>query len=194
MVAFLYGAVIVKESLKVPNESNKKDKTTENQVENIDPLSKDCISIIWRSLLYILEGFRTVVTPREGWRRALVLLGVFQYICYICVYNGTEGSHRLYFVENKYKWTEEELTTFLFIFNSANWFGLWLIVPLLTNIAKISESSVAIIAVLTSATGYILPVFTDTEELVRSGSFILNWFSFGGFIALLSPVCLMVNR
>ena len=153
MVAFLYGAVIVKESLKVPNESNKKDKTTENQVENIDPLSKDCISIIWRSLLYILEGFRTVVTPREGWRRALVLLGVFQYICYICVYNGTEGSHRLYFVENKYKWTEEELTTFLFIFNSANWFGLWLIVPLLTNIAKISESSVAIIAVLTSASG-----------------------------------------
>ena len=104
-------------------------------------------------MLYILEGFRTVVTPREGWRRALVLLGVFQYICYICVYNGTEGSHRFYFVENKYKWTEEELSTFLFIFRITSWLGLWLIVPLLTNIVKISESGVAIIAVLTSASG-----------------------------------------
>ena len=146
MVAVLYCAVIVKESLRITNETNKNNKTTKNQ-------AKDCSSISWQSVLYILEGFRTVVAPREGWRRALVLLGVFQYICYICVYNGTEGSHRLYFVENKYKWTEEELSTFLFIFRIASWLGLWLIVPLLTNIAKISESSVAIIAVLTSASG-----------------------------------------
>ena len=75
---------------------------------------KSCGSITKTSVMYILEGLRTVVTPREGWRRALVLLGVFQYICYISVYLGTEGSHRLYFVENKYKWSEEELSTYLF--------------------------------------------------------------------------------
>ena len=75
---------------------------------------EDCASLAWQSVMYILEGVRTVVTPREGWRRALVLLGVFQYICYISVYLGTEGSHRLYFVENKYKWSEEELSTYLF--------------------------------------------------------------------------------
>ena len=42
--------------------------------------------------------------------------------------------------------------------------------------------------------GYILPVFTDTDEWARAGSFILNWFSFGGFIGLLSPVYMVVNR
>ena len=111
------------------------------------------MSITRQSVLYILEGLRTVVTPREGWRRALVLLGVFQYICYICVYNGTEGSHRFYFLENKYKWTEKEINTILFILRITSWLGLWLVVPYLTNIVKISESGVAIIAVLTSASG-----------------------------------------
>ena len=165
LVALLYCSIFMKESLILPDTANKENRkivTKEHvyQVKNVEdkivetpPEDKSCWSIVRTSVLYILEGIRTVVTPREGWRRALVLLGVFQYICYICVYNGTEGSHRLYFVENKYKWTEEELSTFLFIFRIASWLGLWLIVPLLTNIAKISESSVAIIAVLTSASG-----------------------------------------
>ena len=149
IVAVIYGAVIIKESLRLPNKGGSKKK---DNIVNQDK-AQNCMSVIQQSVLYILEGFRTVVTPREGWRRALVLLGVFQYICYICVYNGTEGSHRFYFVENKYKWTEEELSTFLFIFRITSWLGLWLIVPLLTNIVKISESGVAIIAVLTSASG-----------------------------------------
>ena len=153
LVTVIYCAVIIKESLVLPDEKNKKNKDVVNQMKKTEPVAKDCISIVWQSVLYILDGFRTVVTPREGWRRALVLLGVFQYICYICVYNGTEGSHRLYFVENKYKWTEEELSSFLFIFRIASWLGLWLLVPLLTNIARISDSSLAIIAVLTSASG-----------------------------------------
>ena len=149
IVAVLYCAVIIKESLRLPNKGGSKKK---NDIANQDE-AKDCRSIIQQSVLYILEGLRTVVTPREGWRRALVLLGVFQYICYICVYNGTEGSHRFYFLENKYKWTEKEINTILFILRITSWLGLWLVVPYLTNIVKISESGVAIIAVLTSASG-----------------------------------------
>ena len=149
IVAVLYCAVIIKESLRLPNKGGSKKK---NDIVNQDE-AQDCMSIIRQSVLYILEGFRTVVTPREGWRRALVLLGVFQYICYICVYNGTEGSHRFYFLENKYKWTEKEINTILFILRITSWLGLWLVVPYLTNIVKISESGVAIIAVLTSASG-----------------------------------------
>ena len=34
-------------------------------------------------------------------RRLLLWLGVLNYCCYSFGYTGTEGSHRLYFVENK---------------------------------------------------------------------------------------------
>ena len=37
-------------------------------------------------------------------------------------------------------------------------------------------------------------MFTDTQEWVRSGSFVLNWFSFCGFLTLLNPVYMVVNR
>ena len=152
IVAVLFCVVIIKETRGASNDGgSKQNEDNSNQDE-----AKNCMSITRQSVLYILEGFRTVVTPREGWRRALVLLGVFQYICYICVYNGTEGSHRFYFLENKYKWSEKEINTILFILRTTSWLGLWLVVPLLTKIVKISESSVAIIAVLTSALGSFL--------------------------------------
>ena len=37
--------------------------------------------------------------PRPGWRRVIVLLGVFNFMCYIFTYNGTEGTHRYYFAQ-----------------------------------------------------------------------------------------------
>ena len=37
-------------------------------------------------------------------------------------------------------------------------------------------------------------MFTDTQEWVRFGNFVLNWFSFGGFLGLLNPVYMVVNR
>ena len=76
-----------------------------------------------------------------------------QYICYICGYTGTEGSQRQYFLENKYKWTEEEIGTYLFNFRIACFLGLWLVVPFLTNVVKLSDSIIAVIAVVTASTG-----------------------------------------
>ena len=157
LVAVLYGAIFVKESLKLPNDDNKKKKEIAKGLSHVKKVEssndEDCASLAWQSVMYILEGVRTVVTPREGWRRALVLLGVFQYICYTCGYTGTEGSHRLYFVENKYKWSEEELSTYLFNLRIACWLGLWLLVPFLTNVVKISDSIIAVIAVATASAG-----------------------------------------
>ena len=149
IVAVIYGAVIIKESLRLPNKGGSKKK---NNIANQDK-AQNCMNIIQQSVLYILEGFRTVVTCREGWRRALVLLGVFQYICYICGYTGTEGSQRQYFLENKYKWTEEEIGTYLFNYRIACWLGLWLVVPFLTNVFKLTDSIIAVIAVVTASTG-----------------------------------------
>ena len=167
LVALLYCSIFMKESLILPdtaNNDNRKIVTKEHvyQVKNVEdkivetpPEDQSCGSVVKTSVLYILEGIRTVVTPREGWRRALVLLGVFQYICYICGYTGTEGSQRQYFLKNKYKWTEEEIGTYLFNFRIACWLGLWLVVPFLTNIVKLSDSIIAVIAVFTASTGMI---------------------------------------
>ena len=32
-------------------------------------------------------------------RRLIVLLGVFNFMCYIFTYNGTEGTHRYYYAQ-----------------------------------------------------------------------------------------------
>ena len=56
-----------------------------------------CTNIITRSVLYIFEGLRIVVKPRAGLRRFFILLGLFTYMCYICIYAGTEGATRIYF-------------------------------------------------------------------------------------------------
>ena len=145
-------------------------------------------------------------SDRRSLNKYFVLL---QCICYICGYTGTQGSQRQYFLENKYKLTEEEIGTYLFNYRIACWLGLWLVVPFLTNVFKLSDSIIAVIAVVTASTGinylfllndfssssgYFLPVFTDTQEWARSGSFVLNWFSFGGFLGLLNPVYMVVNR
>lgn len=141
-------------------------KSLEDKKTETPPEDKGCGTIVRKSVLYILEGIRTVVTPREGWRRALVLLGVFQYICYICGYTGTEGSQRQYFLENKYKWTEEEISTYLFNFRIASWLGLWLVVPFLTNVVKLSDSIIAVIAVVTASTGKIcIALFPSTQTI-----------------------------
>ena len=40
-----------------------------------------------------------MVKPRPGYRRVIVLLGVFNFMCYIFTYNGTEGTHRYYYAQ-----------------------------------------------------------------------------------------------
>ena len=44
-------------------------------------------------------SLRSVVRAREGFRRLIVLLGVFNFMCYIFTYNGTEGTHRYYYAQ-----------------------------------------------------------------------------------------------
>ena len=56
-----------------------------------------CINIITRSVLYIFEGLRIVVKRRAGFRRIFIFLGQITYMCYICIYAGTEGATRIYF-------------------------------------------------------------------------------------------------
>ena len=42
----------------------------------------------------VLAGFVTVLKRREGKKRLMILMLVFNFACYIFAYNGTEGTHR----------------------------------------------------------------------------------------------------
>ena len=88
-MALLYCAIFMKESLILPSSTaNKKEIVTREHVYQVKDVEEKSVEsptedrgfmkIVRTSVLYIVEGIRTVVTPREGWRRALVLLGVFQ--------------------------------------------------------------------------------------------------------------------
>ena len=46
------------------------------------------------SLMFVISSVKTVLMPRSGHRRLVLLLGVFNFMCYIFTYNGTEGTHR----------------------------------------------------------------------------------------------------
>ena len=50
-------------------------------------------------MLFVFAGLKSVVRQREGHRRVIVLLGVFNFMCYIFTYNGTEGTHRYYYAQ-----------------------------------------------------------------------------------------------
>ena len=71
-------------------------KDGEDKSVETPPEDKGFGKIVRTSVLYILEGIRTVITPREGWRRALVLLGVFQvrpqYLC--TLYTAVQDTNR----------------------------------------------------------------------------------------------------
>ena len=51
-------------------------------------------NFVKRSLAFVISSVRTVLMPRSGHRRLILLLGVFNFMCYIFTYNGTEGTHR----------------------------------------------------------------------------------------------------
>ena len=103
--------------------------------------------------MFALDGFRTVLKKREGWRRLFVFLGVFNYFAVISSFIGSEGSQRFYFLENKYSWTEENSSTYLFIQKILNWFALWMILPLLKNFLKIQDNMIAVIGLTLATAG-----------------------------------------
>ena len=86
-------------------ESNTIEKNNEI-FETIDILADETIYIcesflpsVKKSLLFVFAGLKSVVRQREGHRRVIVLLGVFNFMCYIFTYNGTEGTHRYYYAQ-----------------------------------------------------------------------------------------------
>ena len=94
VVALVYIGAFLKES--VPSRSQSEQKMRgETMEEDQDVVT--CINIITRSVLYIFEGLRIVVKRRAGFRRIFIFLGQITYMCYICIYAGTEGATRIYF-------------------------------------------------------------------------------------------------
>ena len=74
-------------------------------------------------------------------------------------------------------------------------------VPLLSKVVGLSDTSLAILASTTSAIGFLLPALTDlgagpegTTVWWRSGTFVLNWFTLGSFVCMLSPLTTITTR
>ena len=90
----MYIGAFLKESvtLRSLSEQKMRGETVEEDQDGVT-----CNTIITRSVLYIFEGLRIVVKPRAGLRRFFIFLGLFTYMCYICIYARTEGATRIYF-------------------------------------------------------------------------------------------------
>lgn len=116
----------------------------------------------------ITTGFMTILKKREGIKRTMLLMLIFNFACYIFTYNGTEGSHRqglrryktyctsngitfvhlirYLFVRNKYGWDTEDLTRYLSIYRILYLITLWILLPLASKYFHLHDAMVALIS------------------------------------------------
>ena len=101
VIALLYLVFFIKESVyKTKSEedsSNDKEIKTENS-------SRSFFQLVKTSVFYVLEGVKTVIKKREGYRRLFIFLGIFIYTMTIFVYSGTEGSTRIYYSQERFQY------------------------------------------------------------------------------------------
>ena len=67
---------------------------TSEDTDTAEETSGAKTNFVKSSLMFVISSVRTVLMPRPGHRRLILLLGVFNFMCYIFTYNGTEGTHR----------------------------------------------------------------------------------------------------
>ena len=63
-----------------------------------------------------------------------------------------KGSQKILFLDKKYNWTDDNISTFLSINKFTYWFGLWLILPLLRKL-KLHDNFIAVIGITLTAIG-----------------------------------------
>ena len=95
LLAILYLVFYLKESVDLSKlrKNNEKDGTND---------SRSFVNIVKTSVFYVLEGVKTVIKKREGYRRVFLFLGMFIYTLTIFVYSGTEGSTRIYYSQERF--------------------------------------------------------------------------------------------
>ena len=213
LLGLLYLSCFVKESLGMKTEdSAQEDMPLQPAAENVSGYGSQADVVqttqedestnwFWFSINFVFNSFRTVFKSRRGPRRAILLLGVLNFALYIFTYNGTEGTHRYAFAQRKYGWSEQEMSTYLFDYRLAYLIATWFLVPLLSKVLGLADTSLAILSSTMSAIGFFLPAFTDggvkpenTTVWWRSGTFVFNWFSLSSFVCMMSPITTIATR
>ena len=152
VIALLYLVFFLKESVhRIKSERDKNINEGKHEEEKMP--SRSFCQIVKTSVLYVLEGVKTVIKKRDGYRRLFVFLGIFIYTMTIFVYSGTEGSTRIYYSQLKYNLSAEEVTSLMFAAKIECWIGLWLIIPFIKKVLKLSDNMIAVVAAVATSTG-----------------------------------------
>jgi hypothetical protein len=103
---------------------------------------REC-SAWWREMVPessdVFAGFRTAFRKRpEKLQRMIILLLLIDFMLYIFVYNGTEGTHRYLFAINKYGWDEQQFTRYLATYRIYYLVTLWFFLPLASRYINVN--------------------------------------------------------
>jgi len=150
--------------------------------------------VVQEALAFLVDSLRTVARRRDGHMRLVLLLGMFNFMCYIFTYNGTEGTHRYYYAQFQYGWSEQEMSSYLFVYRIGYLIALWCAVPALSAGLKLADTTIAILASTASAAGFLMPALGGVQEWARWGSWVINWFSVGSWVCLMSPATTITTR
>lgn len=181
ILGLIYMAFIVKESRTKSQEKRHQDpRAEETQYGTQEVIVEDVSASKYCNWSDVTACFHTVFKKRPHYRRLYIWLLLFNFGCYIFAYNGTEGTHRYLFTNYTYGWSEQEYTQFLAAYKICYLIALWILLPFCSRWLKFHDATTLILACLTGAFGWLLPVFIAGQELT---------FIIGFIIASFTPVC-----
>lgn len=138
---------------------------------------------IWQSL-NILESLKVAFKRRSGFKRAMIFMLIFNFACYILAYDGTEGTHRFYYVQKVYNWNEEKYSFFYSVYRVCYIIALLIILPILSKYFSWHDASIAMISGLCGALGNAIPLMIKPSWGMYLGS----------IIGSLNPACTITSR
>ena len=150
LLAFVYGAFFIKESLTSKLKKNDND-------ESAPLLTKTGSNSNGNFCTEFISGFKSVFRKREDHKRTILVMLIFNFACYSLTYNGTEGSHRYLFTQYKYGWNETDFSLYYSVYRIVYLVTLWGLLPFVNKVLKLHDATIQILANISGALGMLMP-------------------------------------
>ena len=104
----------------------------------------------------VFSSLRVALRSRP--QRPLILALVFNFLCFILAYDGTEGTHRQLYATRQFGWSEEQFSYFLSVYRICYLLTLWLLLPAMTKYLRWHNATISLVCASAAAIGSALPI------------------------------------
>ena len=166
-IAFLYVTFVVPESAKLIGGLASNVETSAAAQITKEPNEETAIvqsasatgDVSTNGLCQYVDVFSSLrVALRSRPQRPLILALVFNFLCFILAYDGTEGTHRQLYATREFGWSEEQFSYFLSVYRICYLLTLWLLLPAMTKYLRWHNATISLVCASAAAIGSALPI------------------------------------